>query len=261
MAELLPRLHPKQGGYVVTPNTDHLAKLQKDEEFYQVYQKADYRVCDSQILLFLSRLLNAPIREKITGSDLLPAFCHHFKDDEEVRVFLLGGPLSIPGKAQNALNKKAGRQIIVGSHCPSFGFEKDEAECQELVDMINQSGANVLAIGVGAPKQEKWMFKYKDQLKNIRTALAIGAALQFEAGTVTRAPRWVSDVGLEWLYRVLQEPKRLWKRYLFEAPPVLGLLVKQRFGIYQNPLSHTQKSHSQKPKIMTQVAETLRRSN
>jgi exopolysaccharide biosynthesis WecB/TagA/CpsF family protein len=95
--------------------------------------------------------------------------------------------------------------------------------------MIRQSPANVLVVGVGAPKQEKWIAKYRDQLPSIDIFLAVGAAIDFEAGNKPRAPELISKLGLEWLYRLSTEPRRLWKRYLLDDFPFLWLVVKQKF--------------------------------
>lgn len=239
--ELLERL--QSGGTVFTPNVDHVIKLQKDPEFYQAYQQADYRVCDSQILLYASKFLGTPIQEKISGSDFFPTFYRYYKDDETIKIFLLGAAEGVARKAQRRINAEVGRKMIVASHSPSFGFEKNEKECQKIVDLINQSGATVLAIGVGAPKQEIWISKYKDQLKNIKIFLAIGATIDFEAGQVKRSPKWMSHAGLEWLYRLASEPKRLWKRYLIEDLPFFWLVLQQRINQYQNPWSNKKRQN------------------
>lgn len=222
-------------GVVFTPNVDHLIKLQKDSEFFQAYSVADYKLCDSQILVYASRFLGTPIQEKLSGSDFFPAFYTYHRDNENIKIFLLGAEQGVASRAQYRINSKVGRSIIVGSHSPSFGFEKNEAECLAIVEMINNSGATVLAIGVGAPKQEKWIYKYRHLLPNIKIFLAIGATINFEAGNVKRAPKWVSDAGLEWLYRLLAEPKRLWKRYLIEGLPFFWLVLKQKFNSYDMP--------------------------
>lgn len=234
MIELLEQL--RSGGVVFTPNVDHLVKLQKDEEFYQAYQTADYRVCDSQILMYASRFLGTPIQEKISGSDFFPVFYRYYSQDEDIKIFLLGAAEGIAKQAQQRINAEVGRDIIVAAHSPTYGFEKDEAECARIIDLINQTDATVLAIGVGAPKQELWISKYKDKLKNIKIFLAIGATIDFEAGHVQRSPSWMSRAGLEWLYRLLQEPQRLWKRYLFDDLPFLWLVLQQRLRLYKNPL-------------------------
>lgn len=229
MYDLLDRL--RDGGVVFTPNVDHLVKLQKDREFYQVYLDADYRVCDSQLMIYASRFLGQPIQEKVSGSDLFPAFYRRYGDDENVKIFLLGGLEGVAEKARRRINGKVGRDMVVASYCPPFGFEKDPAECRRIVEMINNSGANVLAVGVGAPKQEKWIGKYRSSLTEISTFFAIGATIDFEAGKVRRAPSWMSSAGLEWLYRLILEPGRLWKRYLVEDLGFFRLILQQKFNL------------------------------
>ncbi len=229
MCDLLERL--RDGGVVFTPNVDHLVKLRKDWEFFQVYQDADYRVCDSQLIIYASRFLGQPIQEKVSGSDLFPAFYQRYSRDENVKIFLLGGLSGIAEKARRRINAKVGRNMVIGTYSPPFGFEKDPAECRKIIEIINNSGANVLAVGVGAPKQEKWIIKYRPSLTNIATFLAIGATIDFEAGKVRRAPAWMSSTGLEWLYRLILEPGRLWKRYLIEDLAFFGLILRQKFKI------------------------------
>lgn len=232
--ELLKSLD-QEGGIVFTPNVDHLIKLQKDRDFNEAYKHSTYKVCDSQILMYASKFLGSPIKEKICGSDLLPAFYTYHKHKPSTKIFLLGAAVGVGEKAQENINKKVGREIVVGTYSPAFGFEKDQAECQKIIDLINASDATVLAIGVGAPKQEKWISKYRSQLKNINTFLAIGAAIDFEAGHKPRSPKWMSDIGLEWMYRLLSEPQRLWKRYLIEGLPFFWLVLQQKLGVYQMP--------------------------
>jgi len=235
--ELLDKLNY---GIVFTPNVDHLIKLQTDQEFWHAYSIADYQICDSQILIYAAKFLGTPIKEKLSGSDFFPAFYNYHRNNTQIKIFLLGANTGVASKAQSKINSQVGRNIIVDSHSPSFGFEKNEKECKEIVEAINSSGATVLAIGVGAPKQEKWIYKYRHQLPNIKIFLAIGATIDFEAGNVKRAPKWLSDVGLEWLYRLLSEPKRLWKRYLVSSLPFFWLILKQKLNLYQMPICEQQ---------------------
>lgn len=230
--ELLEDLN-HNGGVVVTPNVDHLVKIQTDREFLQAYYHSNYRVCDSKILQYISFLLGNPIKERISGADLFPAFYEYNKYNEDVRIFLLGAQEGVAQQALVNINQKIGREIIVGAHSPSFGFEKNEQECQEIVERINQTEATVLAVGVGAPKQEKWITKYREQLYKIKIFLAIGATIDFEAGNVQRSPRFMGDMGLEWLYRLSTEPNRLWKRYLVDSLPLFWLVGKQKFNQYR----------------------------
>ncbi|MFN3557373.1 MAG: WecB/TagA/CpsF family glycosyltransferase [Bacteroidales bacterium] len=232
--ELLARL---QKGVVITPNADHLVKLQKDKEFYDIYQKAEFIVLDSTVLFRAMKFLGTPVKEVITGSDLFPAFYQYHKNNEDIKIFLLGAG---PGVAQTALekiNSKVGREMVVGCFSPSFGFEKRPEECNEIIKVIRQSGANVVAVGLGAPKQEKWIYASKDQLPEVDIYLAIGATIDFEAGNVKRAPAFFRRNALEWLYRLFSEPGRLWKRYLVDDLPVFRLLYKQKRGSYVNPFS------------------------
>lgn len=222
-------------GTVFTPNVDHLMTLREDPDFQAAYAQADYRVCDSQILFYASRLLGKPIKAKISGADLLPKFCEYHRDNADVRIFLLGGAKGVPQKAQCKINARIGRNIVVAAHSPSFGFEKDEAECAQILAMIASSTANVLVVGVGvgAPKQEKWIARYRNQLPNIKIFMALGAAIDFEAGNKPRAPKLMSSLGLEWLYRLCSEPRRLWQRYLFRDMPFLFLLLKETLSTQQ----------------------------
>ncbi|MGL4499694.1 MAG: WecB/TagA/CpsF family glycosyltransferase [Planktothrix sp.] len=237
--ELLKRLG-SEGGTVVTPNVDHLMKLQKDPEFYEIYKGSTYRVCDSKILIYASKFLGQPIKEKISGSDLFPAFYDYYKDNAEMTIFLMGAAEGVAKRAQEKINAKVGREMIIESYSPPFGFDKDEVECQRIVTRINESGATVLAIGVGAPKQEKWIAKYRNQLKNVKVFLAIGATIDFEAGEKKRSPQWMSDWGVEWLHRLFSEPGRMWKRYLVEDIPFFWLLLLQKLKLYNPPFSTRQ---------------------
>lgn len=222
-------------GVLVTPNIDHLVKLQKDIEFYKSYQKADWIVCDSKILHLISKLFGKGFEEVIPGSSFFPAYCDYHKDNEEVKIFLLGAASGIALTAMKRINKRVGRKIVVGAHSPSYGFEKDEKECSEIINQINNTKATVLVVGVGAPKQENWINKYRNEFTNINLFMGLGATIDFEAGTLKRAPIIFQKLSLEWLYRLLKEPKRLWKRYLVDDMPFFWLILKQKIGVYKNP--------------------------
>lgn len=224
-------------GMVVTPNVDHLVRLQKDQDFYEIYQKADYVLCDSQLVQLGSKFLGIPIIEKISGSDFFPAFYEYHKANHNINIFLLGAARQdIVDMARININNKVGREIIIHGVSPSFGFENNEQECLKIIDQINESVATVLAVGVGSPKQEKWIVKYRDKMPKIKIFMAIGATIDFEAGYIKRAPQWMSNYGLEWLYRLISEPKRLWKRYLIDDIPFFWLILKQKLNCYENPL-------------------------
>lgn len=225
-------------GVLVTPNVDHLVKLQRDREFYGVYQKAEWVVCDSKILYLLSKLLKRPLPEAIPGSSFFTSYYMYHKDDPDCRIFLLGAKEGIAAKAMQRINEKVGRRIVVGAHSPSFGFEKNEKECEELIDIINKTGANVLLVGVGAPKQEKWIMKYCNRMPGVDLFMALGATIDFEAGTLKRAPAIWQKIGMEWLYRCMKEPKRLFKRYFVDDMQFFYYFTKQLLGMYKDPFKN-----------------------
>ena len=222
-------------GVLFTPNVDHLMKLQKDKEFYEAYQQANYIICDSKIIFLASKFLKTPIKEVIPGSSFFPAFCKHNKYNNDIKIFLLGAAPGVADKAKSRINNRIGRNIIVGSHSPSYGFEKNEEECSHILNLINSTDTNVLVVGVGAPKQEKWICKFKEQLPQIKLFMSLGATIDFEAGTLKRAPKIFQQLSLEWFYRMCIEPKRLVKRYLIDDIPFFYYILKQKVGIYKTP--------------------------
>lgn len=231
-SELLDRLDK---GVLVTPNVDHLVKLQRDREFYDCYRKAEWVVCDSRILQLCSRLLPEAIPEAIPGSSFFGDFYMHHADDPDCRIFLLGARPGVADEARKRINAKVGREIVVGAHSPSFGFEKNADECEEIVDIINRSGASVVLVGVGAPKQEKWIMAHKDRMPGVKLWMALGATIDFEAGNIARAPRWVQRICMEWFYRFLKEPRRMFRRYFIDDTAFFGAYLRQLMHTYRNP--------------------------
>ncbi len=225
-------------GVLFTPNVDHLVKLQKDKAFYNSYLKADWVICDSKILALAARFLNKPFIEVIPGSSFLPAYFSYHKNNKDIKAFLLGSAEGVASKAQMIINEKIGWPIVVGTYSPPMGFEKDDNENAKIIDIINNSGANVLIVGVGAPKQENWIIKYKDKLLNAKLFMALGATIDFEAKHILRAPYFYQKYHLEWYYRLIKEPKRLWKRYLIEDMSFFGYVLKEKLGRYKNPFEN-----------------------
>jgi exopolysaccharide biosynthesis WecB/TagA/CpsF family protein len=232
MRELLEQL---DRGVVYTPNVDHLLQLQDDRRFVEAYREADFKVCDSQLLVMAARFLGTPLREKLSGSDVFPAFCAFHRNDPQITIFLLGAREGVAARAMERLNARFGRRIVVGAYSPPFGFENDPAEGERILRTVEASGATVLAVGLGAPKQELFIHRCRSLLPSVRIFLAIGATIDFEAGTLSRSPGLLSRVGLEWFYRLCKEPRRLWRRYLLRGPRFFALLLRQRLGLYRDP--------------------------
>ena len=232
MEELLSQL---KHGVLVTPNVDQMVKMQRDKEYYDIVRRAEWCVCDSKILYLCSHLAGQPLKGVIPGSSFFPAFYEYHKDDSECKIFLLGAMEGVAVKAMRRINEKVGRDIVVGAYSPSYGFEKKEEECRQIYKMINALGANVVLVGVGCPKQEKWIDKHKAMMPGVDIWMALGATIDFEAGNIKRAPKIWQKLYLEWFYRFLQEPRRMYKRYFIDDPIFFWYYLKQLLGFYRNP--------------------------
>jgi len=230
--ELLARF---DRGTLCTIHSDMLMWLQKDREFYEISKDCDYITCDSQILAFATRFLGTPVQQRLSGSDFLPRFYEYHRNNFDITVFLLGGLGDVADRARDRINRKVGRKIVVGSFSPPVGAETSESACQEMVDIVNASMASVLVLGLGSPKQERFLRRFRAEMPHVRIFLPLGGALDYEAGTMKRPPAWVSNIGLEWAYRIVQEPRKRWKRYLVDDIPVIPLILKQKMGLYRNP--------------------------
>lgn len=230
--ELLTQL---KHGVLVTPNVDQMVKMQRDREFYDITRQAEWVVCDSKILYLCSKLLSSPLPEAIPGSSFFSAFYEYHKDDPECKIFLLGAMDGVAQKAMKRINEKMGREMVVGAYSPSYGFEKKQEENEHIYRIINESGANVVLVGVGCPKQEKWIDKHKAQMPAVDIWMALGATIDFEAGNVKRAPMFWRKIYMEWFYRFLQEPRRMYKRYFVDDPIFFWYFLKQLLGTYKNP--------------------------
>jgi N-acetylglucosaminyldiphosphoundecaprenol N-acetyl-beta-D-mannosaminyltransferase len=227
-------------GVLVTPNVDHLITLQSNPDFYSIYRKADFVTVDSQIMFWAMKWLGRGVQEKICGSDFLPAFCDFHAEKMKsnrpaASIFLLGGRPGVAQEAMRQINTRTSSYVVLQAHSPSMNFVNDDAECTEVIEMINCSGATALVLGLGTPKQELWLDRHRSKLTNVTSYLAVGASIDFEAKVVERAPPWMSKVGVEWLFRLYKEPKRLWHRYLIRDPQFFWLLLKDKCGLYKNP--------------------------
>lgn len=216
----------RKPAYVVTPNVDHIVKLEEDEEFREVYNEADLILTDGMPLIWISKLQRNEIKEKVSGSDLFPKVCE-LASKKSYSVFLLGAAEGIAAKAAEKLKNKYNGLNIVGTYSPSYGFEKNQQEIDKIIKVISEAKPDILAVGLGAPKQEKFIHKYKNRF-NVPISLAIGASIDFEAGNINRAPEWMQNSGLEWFYRFLKEPKRMFKRYFIDDIKILKIYFKYK---------------------------------
>ena len=215
-----------KGHYVVTPNVDHIVRLESDEELAEVYRHADLILTDGKPLIWISKLYGKPIKEKISGSDLFPALCKAAAE-QGLSMFFFGAGPGVADCAANNLRKRFPGLKVVGTFSPDYGFEKHYDKVEEEIELINSASPDILIVGLGCPKQEKFIYQYRHRIE-AKLSLGLGASLDFEANTVKRAPRWMSACGLEWLYRISQDPARLAKRYLVDDIRILPLAIKYR---------------------------------
>ena len=224
-------------GIVFTPNVDHFVRLQKDRLFYRAYKNADFILMDSQVVFFLLNMRQKKIIEKISGVDFFPDFCRYHIHNREMKFFFLGGLDDAVHCAAERMNREAGRRMIVGSYSGEKGFENDEAECVKVISLIKESRATVLAVGIGSPGQERWIDRYRPMLNTVDLFFAVGGTFDVLSGKVKRAPVWMQNTGLEWLYRLLQEPRRLFTRYFVTDIRFFYYFLLERLTIYKNPFT------------------------
>ena len=224
-------------GVMLTLHVDMIMKLQKDRDFYQLLPSFDVVTCDSQILIVAARLLGTPLKGRVSGSDYFPRFYARYKGDPSVTVFICGGAPGVAAIAERNVNAKVGRQMIVGTNAPSREFESRPDEIEQVIADINASGATVLLVGLGGGRQEKFIFRYRDRLTGIKLFLPLGGTIDYEAESLKRPPAWITNIGLEWLYRLVREPRQRWYRYVIHQPPFLYYIARQLLGSYRNPFA------------------------
>jgi N-acetylglucosaminyldiphosphoundecaprenol N-acetyl-beta-D-mannosaminyltransferase len=214
--------------YIVTPNAHHLVMLQRDKLFREIYRNAFLSVPDGVPLLWVANLQNTPLQGRVNGTDLFQRLCAA-SADQGLSVFLLGGRPGAAELAVEVLKQKNPQLKIAGTYCPPYGFEADSRELAKINQIIKAAAPDLLFVGLGAPKQEKWMAANYQEL-GVPISVGIGVSFELVGGVVKRAPKWMQQAGLEWFYRFLVEPQRLFKRTIIVSLIFIGLLLKQQYG-------------------------------
>lgn len=224
-------------GMLLTLHVDMLMKLQTDREFYDILPHFSPITCDSQILVVAARTLGTPLKGRVSGSDFFPRYYMKHRDDPRVTMFICGGAPGVAELAARNINQKVGREMVVGTDSPPLDFDQKPDEIDRMVERINRTRACVLLVGLGAGRQEKFIVRQRSRLPWVKTFLPLGGTIDYEAQALKRPAPWVTDSGLEWLYRLMSEPRQRWRRYLVHQPPVIWHLAKQRLGLYRNPFA------------------------
>jgi N-acetylglucosaminyldiphosphoundecaprenol N-acetyl-beta-D-mannosaminyltransferase len=225
LTTIIDALSRGEGGWVVTANLDHLRRLRSDPDYAALCRQSSLVVADGMPLIWAAALQGTPLPERVAGSSMIDTLSA--KAGEAGRsIFLLGGA---PGTAETAariLQQRYAGLHVAGMHCPPPGFEQDPSEWQAITDKLQQARPDIVFVALGSPKQERLIERMRPMLPETWW-LGVGVSFSFVAGHVHRAPPWMQRLGLEWVHRLAQEPRRLARRYLVEGVPfAVELLVR-----------------------------------
>ncbi len=212
----------------ITP-TNSIIAAYKNKNVKEIYNKSEIVLCDGMPVKWASHFLGTPIIERITGLDLLPQLIQ-LSADKQFRVFLLGASPGVADTLAKVSKTLYPNLSIVGIYVPPFMKVFSDEENQKMVNEVNRSNADIVLVSLTAPKQDIWIAQNRSSL-NPAIYIGIGGAFEVMAGIAKRAPKWMQKSGLEWLFRFIQEPKRLFRRYFIEAPVFIPLIIKQKLGL------------------------------
>lgn len=213
-------------GHVITPNVDQIVRMENDPYLKEICDNAELILVDGHPLMWIAKWYGRPIKQKICGSDLVPHLCS-IAALKGYRVFLLGAAEGVAEKAARVLENDYPGINISGTYSPPFGFEKDEKEIERINDLLRASNSDLLFVGMGVPKQDIFIYENKDKY-GIPMSFSVGATIDFIAGEQKRAPKWMTNHGMEWLYRLFSNPKRMFKRYIIDDMKIFRLAWKYR---------------------------------
>ena len=202
-----------RGGAVFTPNVDHVVNARSNAQLRDAYTRTSLSLADGQPVVWAAGLLGTPLPAKISGSDLVPKLLER-ATAKGLRVYLLGGEEGVAAKAAARLTAQG--VTVVGAEGPRVGIEAAQDEAA-IIARVKEARPDLVLVGLGSPKQERFIDRACPALAPA-ILLGVGASLDFLAGTAKRSPAWMSKAGLEWLYRLVREPRRLWRRYLVNDP-------------------------------------------
>lgn len=217
VARVLAALEAGQGGWVITPNLDQLRQYHHRPDLRPMYEEASLVLADGMPLLWASRLQKTPLPARVAGSELIYSLTAAAAAAGRC-VFLLGGNPGVADRAADEFRRRHPDLRVVGTYCPPFGFEKNPGEMAGMRQRLRVSGADIVFVCLGFPKQERLVEAVRDALPGA-WFLGVGVSLSFVAGEIRQAPRWMRRTGLEWVHRMCQEPGRLFRRYVIEDIP------------------------------------------
>lgn len=212
--------------YFACVNAHSAETAHRDPTFMAALRQADLLVADGFGVILASRILGGRIRERATGPDLFMAVSEALDRQGGRSVFYLGGSEETLAKISDRHRERFGNLAIAGMHAPPFRATFSPADMEEMAERVNQAAPDVLWVGLGAPKQEKWILGNRDRLR-VPLCGPVGAMFDYFAGNVPMPPKWVEQAGLHWAYRLAKNPRRLWRRNL-DSPVFLAHVVADR---------------------------------
>lgn len=220
---ILQWLERKTYGYIIAANVHVVMTGYWQPNYQEIINNALLVTPDGMPLVWGMRWLGVKEQTRVYGPDLMLALCH-IASQQQISIYLYGGTPSALIKLQENLQQQYPQLHIVGCYSPPFHIPTPKEEQQDI-NRIKASGAKIVFVGLGCPKQEIWMAKHHPQINAI--LVGVGAAFSFHSKEVSQAPRWMMDRGLEWLHRFWAEPRRLWRRYLINNPAFIILFSGQ----------------------------------
>jgi len=208
------RMAERQPGFIVTPNVDHVCRFHRDPAFRASYESACLVLPDGMPILWSARLFGQPLREKLSGSDMVPRLTA-WAAERGHSVYYLGAADGVADEAARRLRERHPSLRVAGTYSPPVGFEKDPAQNDEVLRRLHEARPDLCFVALGSPKQEIWLHQNYEKA-GVPVMIGVGAALDFVAGRVRRAPVWMQKAGAEWFWRLCQEPRRLGRRYLVD---------------------------------------------
>jgi len=205
-------------------NAGKLVTLQKDIELRESVNSADIINADGQAVVWASKFLGVPLKERVAGIDLM-AHLVEMAHKKNYKIYLLGAKEEVVSKLAAIYSNQYSPEMLAGYRNGYFSEEEET----EVVNEIVKSGAHMLFVAITSPKKENFLYRNKTQLSSVNFIMGVGGSFDVFAGKTKRAPLWMQKIGMEWFYRFLQEPKRMWKRYLIGNTKFLLLVLKEKF--------------------------------
>lgn len=210
----------------IVVNAAKIVAMHKDKQLSESVTKADLINADGQAVVWASKLLGKPLKERVSGIDLMQELVV-LAHKKKYKIFFFGAKEEIVKKVVNSYSVKYSSDIIAGHR---NGYFKKEEE-RSIAKQIAESGAQILFVAITSPTKENFLHENRDLLKSVNFTMGVGGSFDVVAGKVKRAPLWMQKMGFEWLYRVLQEPGRMWKRYLIGNTKFIILLLRYKLGL------------------------------